>query len=208
MSVRYLSKIEIDHETAFKTGLRDSYDWHQKSWKAFPQRDGKSRDFLTRLDEIDGGFRLLILSASEPSKPDWCPDECWDSKIVGASFYDHSTYRFSLLANPTKKIRSGPNGKLLKNSRRVPLSRREDLLGWLESKAAQSGFSVDLERVKTVPKPRRSFVKKGRVGLHTATEYIGILRVADRDLFTRAVGTGVGSAKAFGFGMLCLSPLS
>ena len=46
----YLTQITLDFATAAKLQLRDTYDWHQAVWKAFPGRDGAPRDFLTRLD--------------------------------------------------------------------------------------------------------------------------------------------------------------
>jgi len=208
MSAHFLSKIEVDHETAYKAGLRDSYAWHQKTWIAFPGRDGAARDFLTRLDDTNQGFRLLILSCSEPARPDWCPEPAWQSRAVPEDFFAHSAYRFSLLANPTKKVRSDAAGNLLKNSRRVPLSRREDLLDWLARKAKDAGFSFDPGTTRTVPRPRQTFVKKGEAGLHSATEFVGTLQVTDPALFRQAAISGVGPAKAFGFGMLCLSPVA
>jgi CRISPR system Cascade subunit CasE len=203
----YLAKIEIDHETAYKAGLRDSYAWHQKSWLAFPGRDGEERDFLTRLDEIDGGFRLLLLSATSPIRPTWCPEPSWECKEIAPAFFTHATYRFSLMANPTKKVRSAPDGRLLKNSRRVALSKREDLLDWLRRKGEAGGFTFEAEKTRTVPRPRQAFLKKGQAGLHTATEFVGVLTVTDAAAFQTAATQGIGPAKAFGFGMLCLSPV-
>jgi CRISPR system Cascade subunit CasE len=208
MSTYTLTKIEIDHEAAFKAGLRDSYDWHQKIWQAFPAMDGQARDFLTRLDALDGGFRLLLLSPSQPTRPDWCPENAWESKPIGDAFLSHSHYRFSLQANPTKKVRSDKNGKLLKNSRRVPIVNRDDLIIWLQRKAEQSGFTINTDTIRTVPRPRQAFIKKGKAGLHVATEFFGELRVNDTDLFQKAATHGIGPAKAFGFGMLCLVPLT
>lgn len=208
MSTPFLTKIEIDHETAYKTGLRDSYAWHQKTWQAFPGRDGEARDFLTRLDDMDQGFRLLILSTCEPARPGWCPEPAWQSKPVPDTFFQHRAYRFSLLANPTKKVRSDNSGQLLKNSRRVPLNRREDLLDWLARKARDAGFTFDAGSTRTIPRPRQSFIKKGQAGLHSATEFVGLLHVTDAALFKKAAVAGIGPAKAFGFGMLCLSPMA
>jgi len=212
MKAAFLTKIEIDHETAYKAGLRDSYAWHQRVWDMFPGRDDEARDFLTRLDGIDGGFRLLVVSASEPSRPTWCPEPSWHSKRLPESFLAHSQFRFSLVANPTRKVRSSKNSK---NGRRIPITHREDreadgkiqpgLLSWLRRKGDQHGFSFDEKRVRTVPKPRQWFLKKGAAGVHSGTEFVGILTVTDPEKFRDAVACGVGSAKAFGFGMLCLS---
>ncbi|MCB1098673.1 MAG: type I-E CRISPR-associated protein Cas6/Cse3/CasE [Verrucomicrobiae bacterium] len=204
----YLTKVEIDHETAFKAGLRDSYHWHQKVWQAFPGRDGASRDFLTRLDVIDDHFRLLILSPIAAHRPNWCPEAAWESKAVGDDFFQHSAYGFSLIANPTKKVRSRADGTLTKNGRRVPLTTREDLIAWLERKGEAGGFTVDTAKLRANPRPREYFIKKGQAGLHSATEFRGTLTVNDHAAFLNSFANGIGPAKAFGFGMLCLSPLS
>jgi len=207
MTPLYLSKIEIDYDTAHLADLRDSYAWHQKIWLAFPGREDKEREFLTRLDESPEGFRLLLLSKVKPSRPSWCPEPAWNSQQVPDDFLKHQTYRFSLLANPTKKVKSAPDGTLLKNSRRVPLVQREDLLNWLERKATAAGFEVDLPQVRTIPRPRMSFIKKGKAGHHAATEFLGTLTVIKPADFEEAVANGIGPAKAFGFGMLCLTPV-
>jgi CRISPR system Cascade subunit CasE len=77
----------------------------------------------------------------------------------------------------------------------------------LERKGIQHGFSVTSEEIRTIPRPRQPFLKAGTAGLHTATEFIGILQVTDSAAFRQALESGIGSAKAFGFGMLCLSPI-
>lgn len=208
MSRYFLTKIEIDYEASYKSGLRDTYGWHQRVWEAFPNRNGETRDFLTRLDEVEGGFRLLLLSPTAPVRPSWCPENAWQSKEFQETFFEHRLYQFSLLANPTKKVKSSPTGILLKNSRRVPICTREDLLKWLERKADQNGFKIDRKRIRLIPRPRQIFVKKGTAGTHSATEFSGHLEVIDSGKFKMAGVQGIGSAKAFGFGMLCLSPLN
>ena len=189
-------------------GFTDSYAWHKRAWDCFPGQPDSARDFLTRLDDTGNGFRLLILSATGPAKPDWCPDHAWKSKAVGENFLTHPRYRFSLLANPTRKLAAprDAEGKR-RNAKRVPISKRENLLAWLERKATQHGFSITPEEIRTIPQPRQSFVKAGQAGLHTATEFTGVLTVTDPALLRQAFANGIGSAKAFGFGMLCLSPI-
>ncbi len=204
----FLTKIEIDYKSAFKAGLCDSYAWHQKVWQAFPNDGLAKRDFLTRLDEIDAGFRLLVLSQTEPVKPEWCPSDGWNSKSVPPGFFEHTSFRFSLVANPTRKVRSNAKGVVLKNSRRLAITKREELLAWLERKAAQGGFTIpELNQVQTHARVPQTFVKNVSIGKHFVTEFQGILHVTDQTTFKNAAITGIGSAKAFGFGMLCLSPL-
>lgn len=206
----HLTQVRIPYDIVARPwkdgGFRDSYAWHKRVWECFPDRPEASRDFLTRLDDTGDGFRLLILSGTAPHKPDWCPDAGWETKTIGEDFLARDRYHFSLLANPTKKVASNSKGEIVKNGRRVHLSKREDLLAWLERKAFQHGFSVTPAEIRTIPRPRQSFLKGGKAGLHTATEFTGVLAVTERDLFRSAVKSGIGSAKAFGFGMLCLSP--
>lgn len=210
----HLTKIEIDYETAHKAGLRDSYAWHQWAWQSFPDRPRDARDFLTRLDDTGHGFRFLIQSANEPQRPATCPSEAWQTKGIPENFFSHPVYRFSLLANPTRKLAAprDAEGKR-RNAKRIPVSTREDLIAWIERKGLQHGFRIDAASLQTIPRPRQVFVKKStadtqrHAGLHSATEFIGILKITDPALFIQATHTGIGSAKAFGFGMLCLSPI-
>jgi len=224
----HLTRIEIDYETAWKVGLRDPYTWHQWAWAAFPGRPDADRDFLTRLDDTGEGFRFLIQSPTEPTKPSNCPDPAWETKVIPESFFEHDQFRFSLLANPTKKVRTNAKGERLENSRRVPVywdpekksdpSARIDvraaLVDWLQRRGEQHGFRFEHEHLETVPRPRQVFTKKSgtddqrHTGIHAATEFVGNLAVSDREKFREAVATGIGPAKAFGFGMLCLAPLS
>lgn len=227
MSTLYLTRIQIDYETAFKAmGIPDAYAWHQWAWQAFPGRPDARRDFLTRLDDTGTGFRFLIQSPVPPAKPGTCPTAAWESKPIPDSFFDHPAYHFSLLANPTRKVRSSAGGDRLKNSRRVPvfyapekradpasrLDARHELEMWFSRHAERSGFRSDPAALAIAPRPRQVFTKKSRrddrrhAGIHAAVEFSGTLEVADRIAFRRAAAEGIGPAKAFGFGMLCLAP--
>ena len=207
-----LTQAQIPYEVAAREwkdgGFRDSYAWHKRIWEAFPGMPEAERDFLTRLDETGHGFRLLILSKDPPTRPDWCPSDNWHSKTVEDTFFQHRSYQFSLLANPTKKlVIRDADGVKKKNGRRIALGKREDLLAWIERKGEQHGFAVDTATLKLVPRSRQQFLKKGKSGTHTVTEFTGALKVTDSAAFEQAAKNGIGSAKAFGFGMLCLAPL-
>jgi CRISPR system Cascade subunit CasE len=214
----HLTQILVPYELAVRQlRIRDTYDWHQRVWQAFGGRDGAPREFLTRVDQIDDAYRLLIVSPFPPSKPDWCPTDCFQTKPIPEAFFAHPRYRFSLLANPTRKIVDPnkpkvirPDGRLErnKNSKRVPLIRRADLLTWLKRKAEAGGFAVDLDNTRTIPRGREYFFKPGARGVHYATEFQGALQVTDAARFCETFTNGIGSAKAFGFGLLVLAPLA
>lgn len=205
----HLTQITLDFATAARLRLRDCYDWHQAVWKAFPGRDGQRRDFLTRLDRRRDGFRLLIVSPSAPTQPDWCPSESWQSKPIPQTYFACRRYAFQLCVNPTKKVtKLGVDGQATKNGKRVPLRAREEFVGWISRKGEQGGFAVDTDSLRTFSLGREYFEKKGMRGLHSAVEFQGVLNVTDAAKFHETFTRGIGSAKAFGFGLLIIAPTS
>jgi CRISPR system Cascade subunit CasE len=212
--ITWLTQVDLPFDAAARLQLRDSYDWHQAVWKAFPGRDGQRRDFLTRLDARREGFRLLLASQTEPTRPAWCPPECWKTKRIPESYFSNRLYRFQLCANPTRKIDSKPDGTVTKNGRRVPLHTREELLAWIGRKGEQGGFTVDKGVLRTYCRGRESFQKRDKerdgktiTGLHSAVEFEGVLTVTNPSRFYETFTRGIGSAKAFGFGLLVIAPI-
>lgn len=205
----YLTQVLIDSDATrqLKLWKWDSYDWHQAVWKAFPCRDGERRDFLTRLDERGGGFRLLIVSPKIPTRPDWCPVASWQTKPIPEKYFSKQRYAFQLRANPTKKvIKLGPNGQPTKNGKRVPLRMREELVTWFTHKSEEGGFELETDKLRTIPYGPERFQKNGRDTTHTSVEFAGVLTVTDPAKFHETFTRGIGSAKAFGFGLLVIAP--
>ena len=194
----HLTQILVSYEDAVRLlRIRDSYDWHQRVWQAFGDRDGQPRDFLIRVDRKEEAFRVLILSRSAPAKPEWCPTHCFGTKTVPDDYFARPRYRFSLLANPTKKIRSNQAGERTKNGRRMPVTQREELIAWLTRKAEAGGFAINSDSLRTIPRGREFFHKDGvSHGTHTAVEFQGELTVTDPVQFRATVASGIGSAKA------------
>ncbi len=182
------------------------------------KRDAKS-GFLFRVDPKPAGRAVvLVVSAIEPN---------WDYAFHNARHFlaapaDWKQYRvdtkrgqrmrFRLQANPTKKVHALPEGScrttpLTKNGRRVPVPATDDaLIGWLERHAGLAGF-----RVEGKPEMQPGYVyvnKAGKAGQGhrlRSVDYDGILEVTDADIFAEALASGIGSAKAFGFGLLSVS---
>jgi CRISPR system Cascade subunit CasE len=206
----HLTQVSLDLATVTKLGLRDNYDWHQAIWKAFPGRDGNGRDFLTRLDQRSEGFRLLIVSRTEPVRPDWCPvdAESWKTKPIPEAYFTRRRYAFQLCANPTKKVsKERADGSLTKNGRREPLRKREEFSAWIQRKGEQGGFVVNEATLRTFSRGREYFEKQGQSGLHSAVEFQGVMTVTDPARFHETFTRGIGSAKAFGFGLLVIVPV-
>ncbi|MBI4324051.1 MAG: type I-E CRISPR-associated protein Cas6/Cse3/CasE [Chloroflexi bacterium] len=88
----------------------------------------------------------------------------------------------------------------------MPVRQPGELAQWLRRKASASGFAV--ENLQVIPQGDLSFSKPGTRGTHAAVDFRGTLEVTDPAGFHRAFTAGIGSAKAFGFGLLVIAPLS
>ncbi len=126
---------------------------------------------------------------------------------------------FRLRANPTKRISDrtpGRENQLL--GKRVALLREEEQLAWLARKGDQGGFRL----VHVAAKPELPDVRvaaqehvRGRrpdpAGERPhpltfgAALFEGYLEVSDRDAFHATLLQGIGSGKAFGFGLLSIA---
>jgi len=96
-----------------------------------------------------------------------------------------------------------------KKRKRRAITKREDLITWLQRKAESGGFQVSADSLRTLPRGQEYFHKDRRShGTHTAVEFQGELTVTDPTQFRVTVASGIGSAKAFGFGLLVLAPIS
>jgi CRISPR system Cascade subunit CasE len=200
----WLTRVRVSKLEAAKLRLSDNYAWHQILWLAFPGRNDGKRDFLTRVDRRDQFFEAFILSPSEPTPQTWGR---WQSKQVAPSFLEHSRYRFSLRANPTvKRVVHDDNGIRKKNGRRTAICDLEELKAWLTTKGASGGFSI--ETVDCDPPVRESFFRKNSRGTHVRVDFQGVLAVTDRKRFQDVFQQGIGAARAFGFGLLLLQPIS
>jgi CRISPR system Cascade subunit CasE len=196
--MNFLTRVTVDHRSAAKWHLRDSYAWHQALWRTFPEKE--KRDFLFRVEPQEAGFLVYLLSESNPGSADWGQ---WETKSVAGSFLEHPAYRFQLCANPTvKKKRDGR-----KNGTRTAMYEPDELSAWLARKAEQGGFAVDATALQISPPLNQPFYKKGQRGNHKRVEYQGVLKVTHPEKFKETFNRGIGSAKAFGFGLLVLQPI-
>jgi len=195
--MKFLTRIEIGKTQAARAKLSDSYAWHAALWSAFPGHDGEKRDFLFRVDDRRAHFQGLLLSWQEPVMPAW---GSWEPKQIAPTFLDHGMYRFQLKANPTMRRNS--------DRRRLGIYAEPRLRDWVVRKAEGSGFEI-ADRTLVIGSPvAETFLRNGHRGKHVSVDFGGVLSVTDRERFRRAFAKGIGSAKAFGFGLLALVPIS
>ncbi len=192
----YLSRVMVHKQEAARQQLRDSYAWHRALWDAFPGRDDAPRHFLFRLDEDHPRFRVLLLSLERPTLPEWGQ---WATKEIAGGFLDHDRYRFQIRANPTMRRVS--------DRRRVGIYAEPRLRDWFQRKAGDHGFAVEPGALSLSAPLDAVFFREGRRGKHVSVDFQGTLDVTDRPAFKAAFETGIGPAKAFGFGMMMLQPV-
>jgi CRISPR system Cascade subunit CasE len=175
----------------------------------------KDAGFLFRVDPFPGGRAAILVQSA--GLPDW--HYAFHNAVGFLAApprilpFDPApekggVYRFRIVANPTRKIDTKSLDGLKRNGKRVPVNR--DRLGhWLESKGQDAGFSPVKESLRI--ETGYAFMKKPRAedGQRIfSTLYEGILEVQEPGKLREAMVSGIGSAKAFGFGLLSLAPLS
>ena len=227
--MNWLARLEVDVETVRAAGIsEDVYAWHKMLWECYPGQPDARRDFLTRIDQLEGAYRFWVLAKRKPARPQWCPADEFCLKEISPSFLSHRYYAFDLRANPVRAsvLRDtdgeqvvGANGKR-KRGKRVPLVKTDDLRAWLVSKGdvrcrdTETGLGVpggcrimDDRPLEISPMVESHFRKKGKSGYHGGVQFRGTLEVTDREKFIETYQSGIGSAKGFGFGLLLLAPV-
>jgi len=192
----YLSLIHVGKSEAARLRLSDAYAWHQRLWETFPGQDGQPRNFLFRVEDRHDAFRIYLLSPGAPQTPDWGH---WQTKAIAPSFLDHDRYCFHLRANPTMRRDT--------DHRRLGIFDESRLHSWFRRKAAEHGFEAPPQALTIGAPTEEIFVRSGRRGKHVAVDFAGVLMVRDRARFRDTYHHGIGSAKAFGFGLLLLAPV-
>jgi CRISPR system Cascade subunit CasE len=228
----WLARLEVDVEAVRSEGISDDiYTWHKKLWECYPGVPDQKRaeiGFLTRIDILEGAFRLWVLARKKPARPQWCPSDGFALKEIAASFLTHRYYAFDLRANPVKTlVQRGPNGETLfrsngkrKHGKRMPLVKPEELRAWLIRKGevrcrdedtgldVPGGFRIVEERpLEISPMVENHFRKKGQPAYHGGVQFRGTLEVTDPARFIESYQKGIGSAKGFGLGLLLLAPV-
>jgi CRISPR system Cascade subunit CasE len=214
--------------------LGDCMAMHRTIMRAFPDKlsdEGTARaeaGVLYRVESATNGDLMLLVQSVVP--PDWArlppswlfPAAQPDLKdITGAlSRIDSGrVLRFKLVANPTRKIdtKTGADGRK-NNGKRVELRCEEEWLAWLERRAERSGFRLRaVHAARHVPDVRsgRELKATGRKSgpdgssfrlTFRGVAFEGRLQVVDVALFRAGVRAGVGSGKAYGYGLLSLAP--
>jgi len=232
----YLSRLLLNaRDYQVRCDLANCQELHRTLLSAFPTAGGSRAEagLLFRLEEGERSAPLVI--AQSRGRPDWerlrvrspayllgVPPLGWDCKDVASAYASVQTgmqLRFRLRANPTRKVdtKSGPDGAR-RNGRRTVLTGADQKLDWLRRKAEAGGFrlcsvhssdagvpAVDVRPQDDVLGWRSAGEQRNRL-VFGAVLFEGVLEVTDAERFREALRDGIGSGKAYGFGLLSIAP--
>ena len=214
----YLSRLILNPRSRrVQKEIADRYQLHRSLMTAFPDDLGDDQErLLFRIEKSEYG-RALSLLVQSWTMPHWT----WLAE-PGARGYllpvsepnpavkqfelnlaPRQRLAFRLRANPTMRRRCSDGER-----RRVGLYGEEQQIDWLHRKAERSGFEVLSARSSAQTTVSGCVYRNGRKHELTlfSVQFDGLLEVENPDQLEETVRGGVGSAKAFGFGLLSLAP--
>lgn len=231
----YLSRLYLNHRSrAVIKDVADPRMLHRTISGCFPAIEGQADrpqhlretprntfNILHRLERRRDGFVLYVQSTV---RPDWSRLTPGYSNSIEIKSIDGlysnigigTRLVFRLAANPTKRAPKDDRGDpRFKDERRRRIDIRDETnrIEWLARKGEQCGFKLcsvstkaAVAAVNASPMPALKFDHDaGRVTLAHAT-FDGVLEVTDAKAFRRSVERGIGTGKAYGFGLLSIAP--
>jgi len=227
--------INPDRPRPGRLWMRQPYRIHQRLCMGFPLAEAKAGDpdfvrpyrvgafsgvhqkirtseqaFLFRVDPLVNGRAMIVVQSAR--RPDWeyafrnadyllaGPPEV---KEVHHDYQEGQSLLFRLRANPTRR-----NNETRK---REGVLTEEKQREWLVRKGQSGGFevlstTVTDESFKRATRKHLEENEDSECMSHLSVRYDGILRVTGPEALREAIIGGIGSAKAFGFGLLSVAP--
>jgi len=209
----YLSKLTLNPRSReVRRDLASHYELHRTVMRAFPScENGGPGRVMFRIETASGDQPMIIVQSEK--QPDWshlCDADYalkTESKKFDIRVNPGKVLRFRLRANPTVKRKR--DGKPDAGSTRHGLYKEEDQIDWLKRKAGEAGFqllNVNITQAGTLTSRVRRAANVQQQTYFGVT-YEGLLRVSDARAFAEAISSGIGPAKAFGFGLLSVAPV-
>lgn len=198
----YLSQLLLSLKSReARNDLSDRYELHRTLLRAFPQTLPDDERVLYRVEgQNDTAIVPVLLQSHE--QPNWSAAERLNKmgylyrppnvRPIAPQAVTGKRYPFRLQANPSVK----------REGKRHAIHDENDLRAWLSRKGAMHGFTVQSESLQVVK--LGNVLGKNRTQTWHGVQFDGHLTVTDVDVFLATLVSGVGSAKAFGFGLLSI----
>lgn len=203
----YASVLHLNRSDIKILNIKDAYALHKAVYGLFEDirtDDEKKFSISSGIVFVDkgGDFDKRIILILSNRKPHQTPQfGKVQTKPVHASFIEHEHYSFEITLNPSK--RNNQTGKI------EPVRGREEIAQWFAERAQISwGFRVHPENLETIKTSVQTFEKSGQVVTHGSATLKGVLTITDRERFSLSFTQGIGRGRAFGLGLLQISPLN
>ncbi len=203
----YLSQLILNpRHRAVQRDLSQPHDLHKTIMSAFPVNLDKEQERVLYRVEQRAQTQQVLLLVQSLGQPDWSmlpPTYLLDlpnnpaTKAVDLRLQSGQQLAFRLRANPTKRLSAGKGNK----GKRIGLYKIEEQIKWLQRKGTDHGFTI-----QTAMPTQQQRVDDHRQNLKFfSVQFDGILQVTDPTTFLASIQNGIGSGKAFGFGMLSVA---
>jgi CRISPR system Cascade subunit CasE len=218
----YLSRLILNPRSRnVQRDLARPYDLHRTLLQAFPagavDTERTEQDAIGLLYRVDEDARTghlhLLVQSQQPPQWERLPGADYLLPVAGnpamravdLHLQAGQQLAFRLRANPTRRLSAGKGHK----GKRVGIYDEEAQLDWLARKGLQHGFRLLQAQTSRDGKLKQGQAVQAENGVHSlellSVQFDGFLQVTDSAALIHAVGAGIGSGKAFGFGLLSLA---
>jgi len=192
--------------------LAAPYEMHRTIMQGFPDDlNGQQVLFRVDVDRHSGMPTVLVQSgqAADWSFLDSEREYLLDPQLLAKPNPTQKEFDLPVTAGQRLAFRLRANPTFRRDGKRLAWLEEKDQRKWLSRKAETGGFRV--LSILVVPEGMVKVEKHASEATHDISVYSvrfeGLLVVTNPDTFRETVATGIGPAKAFGFGLLSVAPI-
>lgn len=210
----FISKMSWNRSRTNQIDALEGYQTHQLVWQLFSHSPTQERDFIYRQEFREGLPLIYVVSAQEPQEhANWQIE----TKDYRPQLSAGQRLAFMVRVNPVIKKRDPAKKHADKHDivmdlkKRLPKANWPALgelvqqagIEWLTKQSVAHGFHFKPEAISVEGYQQLTLPHRGQSGIQLSTlEFTGVLNVTDAEKFVQMLYQGLGSAKAFGCGLM------
>lgn len=204
----FVSTLLLDRKSVRALRITDAYSLHRVVYSLYEDvRDSKQKRgaktsgilYADQGGDIRGRNILMLANRAPTGAVNGRYGEV-RTKRVPSNILSHEQYRFKVIVNPTR--RDNTSRKL------VAVRGRDNVARWFTERAVSSwGFAVSPRHLQVDKIEVHQFTDKEQRNVTIGQACVqGLLRINDKDQFTKSFTRGIGRARAYGCGLLQIVP--
>jgi CRISPR system Cascade subunit CasE len=199
----FATTLTLNRNDHVRLKITDSYSIHRIVYSLFEdirsaeEKMCGERSGILYCDNIRNSLsrKILIISNREPVDQNFGAIE---TKTINENLFNYKNYRFSIKLNAVTRI----------ENKKIPIKDDVEIIKWFIEKSSKHGFMVHEKYIELISHEIDVFTKnKNKVIINTALLQ-GFLQVSSKEVFRKSFVNGIGRAKAFGCGLLQISPIN